>query len=141
MARWIDKVDDTKVEKVSGITPQVAYKHKVSHEWERAATLRELRAGRLAQDDVCDADFLLRAAATHHGVDSKRACPICGSVLRNTRWVYGEVLGRRAGSARSEKEIAEFVAEGLEFTVHTVEVCRSCRWNHLLTSEVAFRKC
>src|SRR5690625_6489998 len=27
-------------------------------------------------DDVCDADFLLRAAATHHGVDSKRACPI-----------------------------------------------------------------
>ena len=93
MARWIDKVDDMKVEKVSGITPQVAYKHKVSHEWERAATLRELRAGRLAQDDVCDADFLLRAAATHHGVDSKRACPICGSVLRNTRWSMAKSWG------------------------------------------------
>ena len=141
MRRWIDKVDDIKVEKVSGITPQVAYKHKVSHEWERAATLREVRAGRVDTDAVCDADFLLRAAATHHGVDSLRPCPLCGSTLRNTRWVYGEVLGRRAGSARSEKEIAEFVAEGLEFTVHTVEVCIACRWNHLLTSEVAYGKC
>ena len=141
MARWIDKVDEVKVEKVSGTTPAVAYKHKVSHEWERAATLRELRAGRITQESVCDADFLLRAAATHHGVDVTRACPICGGALRNTRWVYGETLGRRAGSARSEQEIAEFVAEGLEFTVHTVEVCIGCRWNHLLSSEVAFRKC
>lgn len=141
MARWIDKVDEMKVEKVSGTTPAVAYKHKVSHEWERAATLRELRAGRITQESVCDADFLLRAAATHHGVDATRACPICGDALRNTRWVYGETLGRRAGSARSEQEIAEFVAEGLEFTVHTVEVCIGCRWNHLLSSEVAFRKC
>ena len=141
MARWIDKVDEVKVEKVSGTTPAVAYKHKVSHEWERAATLRELRAGRIPQESVCDADFLLRAAATHHGVDVTRACPICGGALRNTRWVYGETLGRRAGSARSEQEIAEFVAEGLEFTVHTVEVCIGCRWNHLLSSEVAFRKC
>ena len=141
MARWIDKVDEVKVEKVSGTTPAVAYKHKVSHEWERAATLRELRAGRITQESVCDADFLLRAAATHHGVDVTRACPICGGALRNTRWVYGETLGRRAGSARSEQEIAEFVAEGLEFPVHTVEVCIGCRWNHLLSSEVAFRKC
>ena len=141
MARWIDKVDEVKVEKVSGTTPAVAYKHKVSHEWERAATLRELRAGRITQESVCDADFLLCAAATHHGVDVTRACPICEGALRNTRWVYGETLGRRAGSARSEQEIAEFVAEGLEFTVHTVEVCIGCRWNHLLSSEVAFRKC
>lgn len=126
---------------MSGLTPSVAYKHKVSHEWERAATLREVRAGRLNEADVCDADFLLRAAATHHGVDAGRACPICEAMLRNTRWVYGEVLGRRAGSARSEKEIAEFVEEGLEFTVHTVEVCTTCRWNHLLTSEVAYGKC
>lgn len=126
---------------VSGLTPSVAYKHKVSHEWERAAALREVRAGRLSEADVCDADFLLRAAATHHGVASARECPLCGATMRNTKWVYGEVLGRRAGSARSEKEIAEFVAEGLEFTVHTVEVCLACRWNHLLTSEVAYGKC
>ncbi|MFH0411896.1 DUF5318 family protein [Corynebacterium sp. L4756] len=125
---------------MSGLT-SVAYKHTVSHEWERAATLRELRAGRIAPEEVCDADFLLRAAATHHGVAVNRPCPLCDGALRNTRWVYGEELGRRAGSARSETEIAQFVSEGLEFTVHTVEVCLACRWNHLLTSEVAYRKC
>jgi len=107
----------------------------------RAHHLREFRAGQLTREDVCDADFLLRAAAEHHGRTMDKECPVCGEPLRLTRWVYGENLGRHAGSARSEKEIAEFVAEGLEFTVHEVEVCRQCRWNHLLRSATAFNAC
>lgn len=116
----------------------VRYTEVVSHEWERAATLRDLRAGRVLRDDLCDADFLLRAAAEHHGETAPRPCPVCeDEELRFTRWVYGEALGRRAGSARSEEEIADFVAEGLEFTVHLVEVCRRCRWNFLLRTATA----
>lgn len=112
---------------------QVAYSYIVSHEWERAMHLREWRAGLVGRDEICDADFLLRAAATHHGVDADRPCPVCGATLRLTRWVYGEQLGRRAGSARSQDDIAAFVVkEGLEFSVHEVEVCCECRWNHLL---------
>ncbi|MDK8477158.1 MULTISPECIES: DUF5318 family protein [unclassified Corynebacterium] len=119
----------------------VAFKHEVSHEWERTQHVREYRAGHLGRDEVCDADFLLRAAAEHHGRTMDKPCPVCGENLRLTRWVYGESLGRRAGSARSEQEIAEFVGEGLEFTVHEVEVCRHCRWNHLLRSATAFNAC
>lgn len=111
--------------------------HTVSHEWERRAVLREFRAGKKSRDQVCDADFLLRAAAEHHGVDAARPCPICGSPMRIILWVYGENLGRRSGSARSEEEIAELVNETGPFTVHKVEVCATCRWNHLLSASEA----
>lgn len=116
-----------------------AYKHVVSHEWERAQHVRELRDGLARREELCDADFLLRAAARHHGVDSQRQCPVCEETLRLTRWVYGEQLGRRAGSARSTAEISEFLDEVPEFTVHLVEVCPHCRWNHLLTTATAYR--
>lgn len=111
--------------------------HTVSHEWERRTVLREFRAGKKSRDQVCDADFLLRAAAEHHGVDAARPCPICGSPMRIILWVYGENLGRRSGSARSEEEIAELVDETGPFTVHKVEVCATCRWNHLLSASEA----
>ena len=70
----------------------VAYKHVLSHEWERAHHLREFRAGQLTREEVCDADFLLRAAAEHHGRTMDKECPVCGEPLRLTRWVYGCLL-------------------------------------------------
>ena len=39
----------------------VAYRNEVSYEWERAQHLRDLRAGRMSREELCDADFLLRA--------------------------------------------------------------------------------
>lgn len=111
--------------------------HEVSHEWERRATLQEFRAGKKKVEEVCDADFLLRAAGEHHGVDADRVCPLCESNMRNVLWIYGDNLGRRSGSARSEEEIAELVGEVGPFTVHKVEVCPNCRWNHLLSTAEA----
>ena len=116
----------------------MVYRNEVSYEWERAQHLRELRAGKVKREELCDADFLLRAAAEHHGVDMQKPCPVCGEELRLTRWVYGDSLKRRAGSARSAAEIAEMAAEGLEFTVHFVEVCSACRWNHLLRAATVY---
>ena len=118
--------------------PEVAYRNEVSYEWERAQHLRELRAGKVTREELCDADFLLRAAAEHHGVDMRKPCPVCESDMRLTRWVYGDALKRRAGSARSAAEIADMAAEGLEFTVHFVEVCPACRWNHLLRAATVY---
>ncbi|MDY5785467.1 DUF5318 family protein [Corynebacterium sp.] len=109
-----------------------AYTREISHELQRRATLQAYARDAVDKDFVCDADFLLRAAAQHHGVDSPRPCPICEKTMRVVAWVYGENLGRRSGTARSAEEIDALVAEVGSITVHQVEVCTHCRWNHLL---------
>ncbi|MBC3179714.1 DUF5318 family protein [Corynebacterium lujinxingii] len=113
------------------------YQGEVSHEWRRRHAIRELKAGRLLYDDVCDADFILRTAAEHHGIDAERDCPVCGEALREVKWVYSEKLGRRTGTARSADEIDRMVQEVGPVTVHFVEVCHSCKWNHLLKEVTA----
>ena len=60
-----------------------------------------------------------------------------GDGLRVVLWVYGDEIGKAAGSARSEKEIEQLVQNGRHATVHTVEVCPACKWNHLLKAETA----
>ena len=50
---WIDQEEVIRMIRVNS----VAYKHVLSHEWERAHHLREFRAGQLTREDVCDADF------------------------------------------------------------------------------------
>lgn len=107
--------------------------HQISHQLLRAELLSRFRRGLVRREEICDADFLLRAAARHHG-QPWGSCPVCERPMALTRWVYGEDLGRRAGSARSEAEIAEFAAEGLSFSVHAVEVCPQCGWNHIVAT-------
>ncbi|OEY04762.1 hypothetical protein A0K93_06545 [Corynebacterium sp. BCW_4722] len=110
----------------------VRYVHEVSHEWRRRNTLRAFRQGHVLIDELCDADFLLRAAAEHHGDASISNCPVCGEAMRDVKWVYSEKLGRRTGTARSDDEIERMVEEVGPITVHVVEVCQHCKWNHLL---------
>lgn len=115
----------------------VSYTHELSHEWQRRATLQEYAVGQWLIDDVCDADFLLKAAAEHHGSDSPRPCPICGRDMRVVTWVHSERLGRRSNTARSEEEIERLVAEVGPINVHFVEVCAACGWNYLLKEVTA----
>lgn len=110
----------------------VRYVHEVSHEWRRRNTLRAFRQGHVLIDELCDADFLLRAAAEHHGDASISNCPVCGEAMRDVKWVYSEKLGRRTGTARSDDEIERMVEGVGPITVHVVEVCQHCKWNHLL---------
>lgn len=107
---------------------------------QRRSLLASVRAGRTAVRSVCDADPYLLRAAKFHGVPSDVLCPICRKEqLTLTSWVFGESLGSAAGSARSETEIAELADARTEFSVHVVEVCRTCNWNHLVQSYVTGR--
>ena len=117
---------------------EVVYRNEVSHRFARADLLLRWQAGEVSREEVCDADFLLVTAARYHGRPAGRVCPVCGSEdLRIVQWVHGEQLGRMSGTARSDEEIARIVAGGREATVHQVEVCPRCRWNHLLTAATA----
>ncbi|MGD7002640.1 DUF5318 family protein [Corynebacterium halotolerans] len=116
----------------------VVYRNEVSHQWEKYHLLEQWRAGTVTRDEVCDADFLLVTAARYHGRSAGRDCPVCGSEqLREVEWIHGDSLGRMAGTARSVAEIERIAASGQVLTVHTVEVCPVCRWNHLLRAVTA----
>ncbi len=116
----------------------VEFHGSVSHRLARSRTLAQWQAGRLETQAVCDADFLLVSAARFHGTRTTQRCPICEAEgLYHVLWIYGEQLGRMSGSARTAAEIEAFTLEGREFTVHTVEVCEECKWNHLLQTTIA----
>ncbi len=63
--------------------------------------------------------------------------PICRKEqLTLVSWVFGDKLGQVSGSARTSDELARLAETAEEFTVHVVEVCRTCSWNHLVQSYV-----
>lgn len=101
----------------------------------RRGVLAELRDGRLALREVCDADVYLLRAAGFHGVATETVCPVCRKEnLTEVSWVFGDDLGSASGSARGADEIEQLALAHDAFTVHVVEVCRSCSWNHLVES-------
>lgn len=104
---------------------------------QRRAVLAAVSSGRKRVVDVCDADEYLLRAARFHGRLSEITCPICRKEpLTLVSWVFGESLGRVSGSARTIDELERLAASQAEFSVHDVEVCRTCRWNHLVLSYV-----
>ncbi len=101
----------------------------------RRGVLAELREGGLSLREVCDADVYLQRAAGFHGVGTETVCPVCRKEnLTEVSWVFGEDLGSASGSARGADEIGQLALSHDAFTVHVVEVCRSCSWNHLVLS-------
>lgn len=107
----------------------------VDHTLRKRAVLADVRAGRFALAEVCDATPYLVQAARHHGEETADRCPVCGNtLLTRVNYVYGEALGTVAGQAKRQRELARMDAMQDEFAVYAVEVCRSCRWNHLASS-------
>lgn len=101
----------------------------------RRRVLAELRDGRLELREVCDADVYLQRAAGFHGIVTDTVCPVCRKEnLTRVSWVFGDDLGTASGSARGAEEIDQLAVAHDGFTVHVVEVCRSCSWNHLVES-------
>lgn len=104
----------------------------------RRARLSEVHSGRTAVTDVCDANPYLLRAAKFHGKVSDTICPICRKEqVTLVSWVFGDKLGQVSGSARTLEEISKLATTAEEFSVHVVEVCRTCSWNHLVQSYVA----
>ncbi|MBP3088224.1 hypothetical protein EML15_03555 [Corynebacterium sp. sy017] len=121
-------------------TKSVQFCNVISHKLQRLQVLQAWRGGHIRREEICDADFILVTAAQHHGFSAPYQCPICANnQLLFVYWVYGDELGRISSSARTLKEIQEYVEKGKSFSIHTVEVCPVCRWNHVLEEAVATR--
>jgi Family of unknown function (DUF5318) len=109
----------------------------VDYALQRRSLLAEVYAGRVGVTEVCDANPYLLRAAKFHGRGSDLICPICRKEqLTLVSWVFGDGLGPVSGSARTAEELVRLAATQEEFSVHVVEVCRTCSWNHLVQSYV-----
>ena len=109
----------------------------VDYALRRRSLLSEVYSGRTGVSEVCDADPYLLRAAKYHGKLSAVTCPICRKEqLTLVSWVFGDHLGAASGSARTAEELVMLAFRYKEFSVHVVEVCRTCSWNHLVKSYV-----
>ena len=109
----------------------------VDYALRRRSLLAEVYSGRTGVTEVCDANPYLLRAAKFHGKPSSVMCPICRKEqLTLVSWVFGDHLGAVSGSARTAEELVMLATRFDEFSVHVVEVCRTCSWNHLVKSYV-----
>jgi Family of unknown function (DUF5318) len=130
--RWTGRLDGG-----ATLVPMWSQRSYVDYSLQRRATLTALFHGGTLSMDVCDADPYLLRAAKYHGEPTDATCPVCRKErLTLVNYVYGEHLGPTAGQAKTEAELARMDAAQEEFSVYSVEVCRSCGWNHLDCSYV-----
>ena len=109
----------------------------VDYALQRRSLLARYHSGRVGVEEVCDADPYLLRAAKFHGVPSDATCPVCRKEpLIEVAWIFGDELKHASGSARAPEELERMATIFREFTVHVVEVCRTCSWNHLVQSYV-----
>lgn len=109
----------------------------VDYALQRRALLAAVQAGRVGLIEACDASPYLLRAAKYHGEQTQASCPICRKErLTRVHYIYGDRLGTLSGQAKTERELMVMDGRASEFSVYEVEVCRSCSWNHLITSYV-----
>ncbi|GAB2654200.1 DUF5318 domain-containing protein [Saccharopolyspora gloriosae] len=109
----------------------------VDYALQRRSLLAQVHAGRVGVTEVCDANPYLLRAAKYHGQPSEVPCPVCRKEpLTLVSWIFGDELKHASGSARGPDELERLAGLFAEFTVHVVEVCRTCSWNHLVQSYV-----
>lgn len=109
----------------------------VDYRLDRRRLLRAFRAGSIGQDEICDAQPELVRVGRECSLPSRSPCPVCAArTLRTVRFVFGPRLPRGGRAVTSEAELERLAAKAGEHRCYVVEVCTSCRWNHLLSSSV-----
>ncbi len=120
--------------------PMRTQRQVVDYGLRRRALLREVYSGRIGVYEVCDASPYLLSAAKFHGEPTDQRCPMCRREnLTHVHYIYGDELKQSAGQARRQAELLVLAMTLREFQVYVVEVCRNCRWNHLVEQYVLGR--
>lgn len=98
----------------------------------RQAVIDQYRRGRLAQHEVCDAHPELVRAAQEVGEPTRVDCPICeqAKVVLVT-YVFGPRLPPFGRCVTTRREFLKLDRRPEQSAAYVVEVCPSCRWNHL----------
>ncbi len=107
----------------------------VDYRLARNMVISEFHKGRLSRLDVCDAHPELLRAAANVGEETREDCPICDEVkVRLVSYVFGRGLPPSGTCVTSKRELGRLVKGNRDLRCYVVEVCPSCRWNHLARS-------
>jgi len=107
----------------------------VDHRLARRHVVNEVKRGRLAASDVCDAHPELLRAARGVGQTSEVVCPICeDATVRYVTYAFGPRLPAHGKLVENEKVLARLDRGTAELRAYTVEACPACGWNHLQRS-------
>ena len=106
----------------------------VDYRLQRRRTLSDLRAGRVAPSEVCDAHPELLRVARNCADMSKKKCPVCDrrGGMTSVHYVFGPRLPASGKLALNDAELQRFAQRSGDFAAYEVEVCAECGWNHLL---------
>lgn len=105
---------------------------EIDYRLARHRLLSELRKGRVARHDVCDAHPELIRAARNVGEATGQRCPVCeqADVVLVT-YVFGPRLPAQGRCVTSKAELNRLRRGAAELACYVVEVCPGCSWNHL----------
>lgn len=116
---------------------QATRRSRIDYRMRRRALLQQVAAGTLRVEDVTDAHPDLLRAASHIGVAAGEPCPLCDVDLLQVTYTFDDDRRRHPGGrALSPASLERELARWGELEVYVVEVCRACRWHHLLESFV-----
>ena len=100
-------------------------------------TLREVREGAVAKNEVCDAHPELMRVARSSAPETGEQCPLCEEhPLVSVTYVFGPRLPAGGKLALDQVDIDRIATRSGTFASYQVEVCASCGWNHLLRRAV-----
>ncbi len=108
---------------------------RIDYRMQRRAVLRSIADGARSVDDVCDAHPELLRAAAHLGRPADEACPLCAASLVYVTYLFDRDRARNPGGRAVDPDSVQArVERSGDARVYVVEVCRSCRWHHLVAS-------
>lgn len=97
----------------------------------RRHVLNEIKRGRLAIGDACDAHPELVRSASAVGTPATEPCPVCaGHSMVLVSYVFGAGLPANGKLISSQKDLDRVNTP--DRTLYVVEVCLECKWNHLI---------
>ncbi len=105
----------------------------VDYRLARERTIRAFVAGEATRSEVCDAQAELMRNARECGTAIGVECPIChDDELVQVTYVFGPRLPAAGRCMVTEGDYERIRRRKGHFTAYDVEVCPSCKWNHLL---------
>lgn len=105
---------------------------EIDYRLARHRLLAELRKGRLARHEVCDAHPELVRAARNVGEETDQLCPVCEEAdVVLVSYVFGPRMPPQGRCVTTKAEMTRLRRGAAELACYVVEVCPACSWNHL----------